>query len=275
MSSPLSPHEAIALIPGWDSRDVTITDFHGGLSNRSYLLGRGGEEYFLRLDSEQPRVFELDRVNELTVLRRASRAGLAPDIEYANPSAGVLLCRRLPGHVLNRAHLEEDEILRDICQLLRKVHELPLCGARFEPGEAAERYVSGLESHHGLHAFALRCQEVIAEVGDATEVCCCHNDVVAGNFIATPPLKLIDWEYACDNDPLFDLASLIAYHDLSTEQARFMLREYDGNDDRWQRLREQCRLYDSIQWLWLANRQVASYNTSQEKRLESLQQRIG
>ena len=68
---------------------------------------------------------------------------------------------------------------------------------------------------------------------------------------------------------------MIGYHDLSHEQARFMLNQYDGNDDRWEQLQAQCRLYDAIQWLWLANRQVNNYNAANARRLEDLQQRIG
>ena len=35
--------------------------------------------------------------------------------------------------------------------------------------------------------------------------CCCHNDLVVGNIIAAPEIRFLDWEYACDNDPFFDL----------------------------------------------------------------------
>jgi thiamine kinase-like enzyme len=105
---------------------------------------------------------------------------------------------------------------------------------------------------------------------------CCHNDVVASNVIAEPDLKLLDWEYACDNDPMFDLASLIGFHNLGIDRQSVLLNAYAGGMDSGlaERLEIQVRLYDAIQWLWLANRQMITQNTAQAARLEELQQRI-
>jgi thiamine kinase-like enzyme len=107
-------------------------------------------------------------------------------------------------------------------------------------------------------------------------VAVCHNDVVAQNIISTPALKLLDWEYACDNDPLFDLASLVGYHNLDERLALALLDSSAGGADAAlrDRLAAQVRLYDAIQWLWLANRHRLSPNAQQAARLEVLQQRI-
>ena len=54
--------------------------------------------------------------------------------------------------------------------------------------------------------------------------------LVAGNIIATPAIRFLDWEYACDNDQFFDLATVVAHHDLSDDRADFLLNAYfDGN----------------------------------------------
>lgn len=274
MSTVLSAADAIDRVPDWNSADVIISEFSGGLSNRIYLVTRDTKPFFLRLDSIEPGVFELDRKIELIVLQNAGDADLAPEIVFAEPSLGILLCRGLAGSALTRESLDNDSCLAEIAKTLRRVHELPLTGVAFERREAAELYMHGLQSHDELRAFAQRCVQVIFDVDDTVELRCCHNDTVAGNFVATPALKLVDWEYACDNDPLFDLASLIGYHDLTDRQARHMLRCYDGNEDRLECLQVQCRLFDAVQWLWLANRQASNYNAANARRLEDLQQRI-
>ena len=76
---------------------------------------------------------------------------------------------------------------------------------------------------------------------------------------------LLDWEYACDNDPLFDLASLIGYHNLSDKKAHDLLSAYAGGPDPAMAdlLEEQVRLYDAIQWLWLANRHMITPTSAQ------------
>jgi thiamine kinase-like enzyme len=99
---------------------------------------------------------------------------------------------------------------------------------------------------------------------------------VAANVIDGGNLLLIDWEYSCDNDPMFDLASVIGFHNLDASLTDVLLSAYAGGADAAlrERLDEQVRVYDAIQWLWLASRHLAVPIASQARRLEFLQQRI-
>ena len=87
---------------------------------------------------------------------------------------------------------------------------------------------------------------------------------------------MIDWEFSCDHDPLFDLASAIGFHNLDDERAGVLLSAYLGGSDpaAVERLSEQVRVYDAIQWLWLATRHLVFPRRWQARRLEELQQRI-
>ena len=87
---------------------------------------------------------------------------------------------------------------------------------------------------------------------------------------------MIDWEFACDNDPMFDLASAIGYHNLDADCAGTLLDAYTGGADgeAKERLDEQVRVYDAIQWLWLATRHLVYPSREQARRLEELQQRV-
>ena len=89
-------------------------------------------------------------------------------------------------------------------------------------------------------------------------------------------LKLIDWEYACDNDPLFDLAVTIGFHDLDRGRRDILLNAYAGSGaaEYQEQLDEQIRAYDATQWLWFAARQLVAPGRAQARRLEELQQRI-
>ncbi len=75
-------------------------------------------------------------------------------------------------------------------------------------------------------------------------------------MLTTPDLKLIDWEYATDNDPFFDLATVIEHHQLSDDHARLLLDTYlDGDSLRWRsHLVGQRKLYLALLCLWLASR---------------------
>jgi len=276
MSSIISPADALAGIPGWGGKSATWRELADGLTNRTYLVERGDQAYVLRLDSKHTAAFKLDRVCELTILGQAAARGLAPSLIFADADAGILLSTYIPGGTWRAADLENSERLEALVELLRRVHALPTCGTTFDAKRIARRYVDNLSSHHGLHAFGITCHKIIAGHTPTGVLSCCHNDLVAENIIAFPQPILIDWEYASDNDPLFDLASLIGYHNLSKDTAQELLSAYAGgtNPVLSERLEAQIRLYDAIQWLWLANRHMITSTSAQAARLEDLQQRI-
>ena len=277
MSSVLSPIEALSRIPGWGDCAPTLRELRGGLTNRTYRVERDGGSFILRLDSEHTRLFGLDRACEQAILDQAAEQGLAPRVVFADADAGVLLSQYVAGSNWSVRDLERDSNLERLAELLRRVHALPQCGKSFDANRIARRYCENLSSHPDLHTYGIRCLKVIAENASTATPRCCHNDVVAENIVASPELILLDWEYACDNDELFDLASTIAYHDLSEAQAGVLLSAYAGGTDpaRTEALRRQTCLFDALQWLWLANRQSITQSDAQSSRLERLQERIG
>jgi len=276
MREQLNAFEALALVPDWDPAEFEVQELKGGLTNRTYHLRNGEDEYVLRLDAAQAGFFEFDRTSELLILDGAGKAGLAPEVIYADKDLGILVTAFLPGRVWDESDLNSVDALESLAELLRKVHALPLCDNRIDVSAVAISYENYLEKRHGLHAFASHCVDVISKLPVHNGAVCCHNDIVAANVIESSELKLIDWEFACDNDPMFDLASAIGFHNLDEPGATTLLDAYAGGADAElkARLAEQVRVYDAIQWLWLASRQLVFPSRAQSRRLEELQQRI-
>lgn len=246
-----SAEEAINRVPGWHARKVAVIEELDGLTNRSYRVRVDGSDYALRLDGPLARAYGLDRDRELAILQSAASAGLAPEVVYAGE--GVLVTRWVDGGswvagTLDTKHLES------IASLLRKVHALPLCGHPLDAPRAADRYLE-----HIRPAFLDKAREhaaIIESIPQPLELRLCHNDVVAANIVGASPAVLIDWEYACDNDPMFDLACLIEYHQLNDQKAAVLLSAYAGGaaSDLSERLSDQRRLYAALQFLWFAAR---------------------
>lgn len=276
MSGQLTVGEAIDRIPGWDRHDVLVEELHGGLTNRTFRVTRQGTAFVLRLDAPHTGAFLLDRGLEALINGNAADAGLAPKVIFSDPAAGILVSEYLHGTLWSRQSLDDHGNLDALGELLRGVHDLPLSGTRLDVLAAARHYARKLVSERGPYAFARRCEEIIAGLPPGSEIRCCHNDVIAQNIIAVPQLRLLDWEYACDNDPLFDLASLIGFHDLGKAPAGALLDAYAGGTDGElrERLEVQLRIYGAIHWLWLANRQALSHDRGLSARLEELQRRI-
>lgn len=276
MTELINPFEALALVPGWDPDATEIEELKGGLTNRTYHIRQGDMECVMRLDSERSRMFQFDRSAELRILEEAGKAGLAPQVKFADVEAGILITEFLPGRVWEDSDLESSENLESLARLLRKVHTMPRSGLRVDMTYIARTYESYLEKRHGLHAYANHCVEIIDSLPSRGEAVCCHNDIVAANIVSGNELQLIDWEFSCDNDPLFDIASAIGYHNLDDSKAAVLLNAYVGGDDAEsrERLAEQVRVFDAIQWLWLATRHLFFPKRWQAQRLEELQQRI-
>jgi thiamine kinase-like enzyme len=55
----------------------------------------------------------------------------------------------------------------------------------------------------------------------------CHNDTTPSNFIfSNGELKIIDWEYSGNNDPLWDLVNLSMEAQFNEEQDDILLKAY-------------------------------------------------
>lgn len=276
MTSQLTVHEALDRVPGWHRDETRVEELSGGLTNRVYRLRSNAQEGVLRLDAEAQDAVGPDRRFELEIMDAAAKAGIAPAILFADVDAGILVTEYLHGTVWQASDLESERNIEALALLLRRVHELPKCGSAMDVARIAGKYAAFLDAHLELRAFAETCVQIVTESPVPHQVTCCHNDVVATNVVDCGGLKLLDWEYACDNEPLFDLASLIGFHDFDKSRRDALLGAYTGGIDTelQERLGEQLRVYDALQWLWLATRQVRLPQKEQTRRLGVLQQRI-
>ena len=66
----------------------------------------------------------------------------------------------------------------------------------------------------------------------------------------------LDWEYSSDNDPFFDLATIVEHHELNDQQVTVFLDAYmDDDGQRWRaHLEQQCTLYLALLCLWMGSR---------------------
>ena len=249
-----SPQDVLARIPGWEHADCD--ELEGGLTNRTWLLSIGNRKAVLKIDSA-PRVAPFNgRLFEQGIQTRAAQADLASRVLFADETS--YLTEYLNGDVWTAADLEKEENLVALANVLRRLHALPLSGRRFDIVGAAHRYRDRVDS--GESDVARKYVEVIEKYRAPLARCCCHNDLVAENIIATRDLRLLDWEYACDNDPLFDLATVVAHHNLSASLATCLLDAYfNGDGERWrEKFEQQVILYGALHWLWNGARATAT-----------------
>ena len=248
MTRPERPSDVLASIPGWE--DASWEELYGGQTNETYLVEANGEKAVLKIDTAPRSAPYNSRVEESRIQKQAASIGLASDVLYVEKT--VYLTAYVEGRAWSRSDLANNDNLVRLAQALRRLHALPLTGRSFDAVSAAHQYLDDIGGADPL--IAEQHVALIESMRRPGNLCFCHNDLVAGNIIAAPDVMFLDWEYACDNDPFFDLATVVAHHELSSRQAELLLDAYfDGDGSRWRpQLMQQERLYDALNRLWLA-----------------------
>ena len=244
-----TPQEALADLGGW--QDAQIRELSGGTNNHTWLVESGERRAVLKID-DAPRSAPFNsRKDEARLQSLAAEQGLANTVIFASET--VYLSEYVDGDVWKRSCLDKPGNLEALAAALKRLHSLPLTGRTFDAPGAARLYAQRI---NGETAKVMECLDAIESMPRPANLCCCHNDLVVENIITTPDVRFLDWEYACDNDPFFDLATIAAHHNLSDEQCDSLLDAYfNGSGERWrEQLAKYQRFYSALLWLWTAAR---------------------
>ncbi|MDG1015484.1 MAG: phosphotransferase family protein [Woeseiaceae bacterium] len=273
----MSDDTLLALLPKKISSKVKSIEPLSGLTNQSFKLITNKYSYALRINANHTESFKIDRKRELKILENAIKAGISPEIIFKDSRNSILVTLFIDQEPWVEQDLQDKEKLKLLAQLFRKIHTLPKSGSPFEPEVIATNYFSNIQSIPRYVEFGKKCVSFIKQYGSIEVYCCCHNDVVVSNIIGFEPLFIIDWEYASDNNPMFDIASLSCFHGLNNSLEQTILNEYfDGHSkQQYEEFLLQKRLYNAIYWLWLASRHVMSPDDKQNKLLLDIESRLG
>lgn len=229
-----------------------IRKLAGGPASDSWLLEAGGQRFVARFDNAAAGSLGLNRQAEREILQTVSEAGIAPQLVWSDPGRGIQVCTYIEGDSWSMEDIHNPARLQELALTLRKLHELPPLGRRFEPEAAAQRYASRigtpeagkLADHAGALAVKLRAE--------TTRPALCHNDLVHSNIVNHGPVYLIDWEYAAVGDAYFDLAVVVRHHQLSPALSKIFLQAYFENPGpaQFEKLAAFCSLYDYLAGLW-------------------------
>lgn len=241
---------------------VLIHPLTRGLVNESCRVERGGRLYALRVAGTASRDLGLDRRWECEVLGVAARAGLAPAVEYCDPTRGILITEWVQGRPWSTEEAQRPAAVDAMAHLLRRTHALALpqqaramnpaawiahyAGAAARRGVRESPPVADLRTAAGSHLAALAALP-------GTDRVLCHGDLHRLNIMVGSRLVLLDWEYAHVSDPLWDLAGWISNNDWAEDSAVLLLASYrqrplEANERT--RLRILVWLYEYVCLLW-------------------------
>ena len=208
----------------------------GGLTNRNYRVSlASGEQFVARFAGAKSSLLAIDRDAEYRNSVSAAQAGVGPEVvEYA-PKQGVLLVKWINGRTFGDADLDNAAQLQRVAQLCRELHAGPRFVGAFDMFDIQRRYLrivreSGFRLPDGYLSFepALRRIEDVLRAS-ATDTVPCHNDLLAANILDDGTrLWFIDYEYAGNNDPCFELGNIWSEAALDPDRLEHLVASYFG-----------------------------------------------
>ena len=170
--------------------------------------------YVLRLEPD--RVALQHRQRGYASMTAAATAGVAPPVRHADAAAGVAVMDFIEGLPLSEHPGGPEGLVRELGELVARLQATaPFPPLADESGDLIAAVLAGL-SATGLFAPGLldRHADALARIRavcpwDPSSLVSSHNDPNPRNMLFDGRrVWLVDWELACRNDPLFDLAIL-------------------------------------------------------------------
>jgi thiamine kinase-like enzyme len=222
-------------LPSWDN-DAEISRVEGGLTNRSYRAAdRTGDAVVVRLAGGKSELLSIDRRAECANARAAATTGVGPAVLFCDPDAGVSAVQWCDGRTLESKDLDDPRMLGRIAAACRTLHAGPRFACDFDMLAVQRKYLAvvlsrGFRLPPGYLDFAPQVEQIAAALAASpAPTLPCHNDLLAANIIDDGTrLWLIDYEYAGNNDPCFELGNIWSEAALERDRLEHLVTVYYG-----------------------------------------------
>jgi len=227
--------EAVAKIPEWKDKPVSITPLSGGLTNSNFKVEVEGVPYFVRVPGASTELLAVNRENEYYNSKAAHEAGVGPNVLYYLPEQSVMVLEFLNGQTMSKDSLNEPGMPTRMAQAIKKLHAGPRFLTDFNMFRLTEYYLQICnERSIPVPEGYLEWMPTVATIEQAMSVkplitVPCNNDLLAENYIDDgKQLWLIDYEYSGNNDPTFELGNTCQEMQFSNAQIAEVCATYFG-----------------------------------------------
>ena len=213
----------------------------GGLTNSNYRVDVDGDaqSYFVKVPGPGTEGF-IDRATASAASVQAAEMGVGPTVFYSDPETGIEVSEFLDGYQPCTAwDVGRPEVCAELMGLFRTWHSgptLPQTKTVFDMVEEHREQV--LRDGTVMPPWVL---EVLAAYDEAKarflaaglDIVPCHNDPGAGNYMRSitdpsKPMKLIDYDYASNNERAYEIGVFVGFNFFDEEQTRHAIESYFG-----------------------------------------------
>lgn len=230
---------------------IKLKKLDKGLTNQNYLLDCDQGRFMLRWPNQDADQI-VDRSHEKLALKAINRLDLDAPLFFFDEKTGV----KLSIYIENFKTFNETDDpnrIEKVAHLMRKLHDSKLTiGKLFDPVKRYQSYrnhvleplISDDEAQVILDQYQHRLRPYTL----------CHNDWVEGNIGYTDNKSyLIDYEYAGDNDPYFDVMSFITENTLTQKEKEHFLKIYfnqNPNQNIRHELEQMAKMHNLLWCTW-------------------------
>ena len=208
----------------------------GGLTNRNYQVTTGsGSRFVARFSSPKSALLSIDRDAEYRNSLIASEIGVGPRVVDYAPDSGVLVVEWIEGRTFADADLDDEAQLARVAQTCARLHAGPAFVSDFDMFDVQRRYRTivaeyGLRLPEDYDDYEPQVRRVEAALrATAPRPVPCHNDLLAANIMDDGErIWLIDFEYAGNNDPCFELGNIWSEASLAPDRLAQLVDAYYG-----------------------------------------------
>ncbi|MDQ0391010.1 choline/ethanolamine kinase family protein [Labrys monachus] len=274
--------EAVGRVAAWRGREIDYTPLVGGLMNQNWVVAVAGDsrKYFVKVPGAGSEMF-IDRVAANEAARNAHAIGVAPEVVFFDPADGLEISEFLEGYrACTNADFSAPAIQADVLGIYRRLHassSLCLTKTIFDMIEEHIEQGRELGAHFPPampwieHRYR---QAKAAFLASGLDLVPCFNDPMPGNFLigedpAAPlPMKLIDYEFASNNERAYELGVLFAEMFYDEQVTLGLIEQYAGTvrPDMVARVMLSRALAD-VKWAtWaIVNRKLSSWDFDYQK----------
>lgn len=207
-----------------------------GMTNRNYLVTAKGARFVVRIPGAGTEDY-IDRKADEEAGRLTSDLGVNAPLLWYDPESGAQVTRFIDGaEPMSPTIFRDPKAVEQAALAFRKLHN---CGRKlrndFNEKQVAQDYLDVLAAKNarlpdGYDRVQVEAEAIRAVLrATAKETVPCHNDPAPENLVYTGARAyILDWEFAGNNDPYWDIADLSVETGFTEEQDRHFLEVWLG-----------------------------------------------
>ncbi|MFS2224470.1 phosphotransferase [Pantoea sp. B65] len=233
--------QAIAAVAAWQARDISYRPVSGGISNANWRVDVAGAPcaYFVKIPGEgTERFINRDTAHEASL--KAAQTGYgAPVVSYLR-ELGVEIFEFMEGwRSSSNQDFQQRTVRHRALQALKSFNDQPRLTETKTVFDMLDEHIDQVRALKAafsgdaiwLHRQCQRAREALYAAG--IDYVPCMNDTLAGNFMlnGNNDIRLVDFEYASNNDRCYELALWFGEMFFTPEIERELLEDYFGRVD--------------------------------------------